>query len=104
MCLKLLPSPKYFESLENIIGAMVSKKIYKALGRFGTNSLSLSYFDNTNIYFMMSVGCYVLSSVKNSRWSSIFRILSVDLWLVLILSIMIATISTTRVGRYSCMS
>jgi len=78
MCLKLLPSPKCFESLENIIGAMVSKKIYIALVGFGTNSLSLSYFNSTNIYFMMSVSWYVPCSVKNPTWSIIFRILSVD--------------------------
>jgi len=34
----------------------------------------------------------------------IFRILSVELWLVLIISITIAAISNTLVGRYGCMS
>jgi predicted neutral ceramidase superfamily lipid hydrolase len=38
------------------------------------------------------------------RWSSIFGILSVELWIVLIISIVIAATSTTLVGRYSCTS
>ena len=51
---------------------------------------------------MRSVSWYVPCSVKYPRWSNIFRILSVELWLVLITSIVIATISTTLVCRYSC--
>ena len=50
----------------------------------------------------MSVRWYVPCSIKYPRWSSIFRVLSVELWLVLIISIVIAAISTTLVGRYSC--
>ena len=50
----------------------------------------------------MRVRWYVPCSVKYPRWSSIFRILSVELWLVLIISIVLATISITLVGRYSC--
>jgi hypothetical protein len=38
------------------------------------------------------------------RWSSIFRILSLELLVVLIISIMIAAISATLVGRNSCRS
>jgi len=62
------------------------------------------FFDTTNTYNMMSIRWYVPCSVKYPRWSSVFRILSVELWLVLIISIVIATISTTLVGRYSCTS
>jgi hypothetical protein len=47
---------------------------------------------------------YVPCFVKYPRWSSIFRILSVELWLVLVTSIVIAAISTALVGRYSCTS
>ena len=50
---------------------------------------------------MMSVRWYVPCSVKYPRWSSIFRMFSVELWLVLTLSIEIEAISTTLVGRYS---
>ena len=52
----------------------------------------------------MRVRWYVPCSVKYPRWSSIFRILSTELWLVLIISIVIAAISTTIVGRNSCTS
>jgi len=47
---------------------------------------------------------YVPCCVKYPRCCSIFRILSVELWFVLIISIVIVTISTTLVGRYSCTS
>ena len=53
---------------------------------------------------MVSVRWYVPCSVKYTRWSSIFRILTVELWLVLIISIVTAAISNTLVGRYSCTS
>ena len=63
-----------------------------------------SYFDCTNTYYIFSVSWYVPCFDKYPRWSSIFRILSVELWLVLIISIVTASISTTLVGRYSCTS
>ena len=66
--------------------------------------LSKSFFDSTNPYYIMRVRWYVPCSVKYPRWSSIFRILSVELWLVLIISILLAAISITLVGRYSCTS
>ena len=53
---------------------------------------------------MVSFSWYVPCSVKYPRWSSIFRILSVELWFFLIISIVIVAISTTLVGRYSCTS
>ena len=103
-----VPSGNVFEmenvQVDNVIGAMFSKKAYIALGGLGTHLLSLSYVDYTYPYFLMSVSWYVPCSVKYPRWSSIFRILSVELWLVLILSIVIAAISITFVGRYSCTS
>jgi hypothetical protein len=62
------------------------------------------YIECTSVYLFTSVRWYVPCSIKYPRWSSIFRILSVELWLVLIISIVIAAISTTLVGRYSCTS
>jgi hypothetical protein len=59
---------------------------------------------STNTYFIKNVRWYVPCSVKYPRWSSFFRILSTNLWLVLIISIVTAVISTTLVGRYSCTS
>jgi len=90
------------ETVGKLIGGMFAKEIYIALGGLGTDVLSGTYFDSTNPYFMTSVRWYVPCSVKYPRWSSIFRILSVELWLVLIISIVIVAISTALVGRYSC--
>jgi len=53
----------------------------------------------------MSETVFCLTHFSTSpRWSSMFRILSVELWLILNISIAIATISTALVGRYSCTS
>jgi len=90
------------ETTIKLIVAMVAKEIYIAVGGIGTDVLSVSYFDSTNPYYMMRMRWYVPCSVKYPRWSSIFRILSVELWLVLIITIVIAAVSTTLVGRYSC--
>ena len=104
-----VPTPKGFEiedgSLRtNLIIGMLEKEIYIALGNVGTNFLIESFIDSTNPYYMMRARWYVPCSVKYPRWSSIFRILSVELWLVLIISIVTAAISTSLVGRYSCTS
>jgi len=104
-----VPTPKNFEQgggnlINNLFFDMFRKQIYLALGNVGTHSLMISFIDSTNPYHMLSMRWYVPCSVKYSRWSSIFRILSVELWLVLFLSIVTAAISTTLVGRYSCTS
>jgi hypothetical protein len=103
-----VPTPEGFEmgegSVDTLLMGMFRKEIFIALGAVGTNYLIDSSIDFTNSYYMMSVRWYVPCSVKYPRWSSIFRILSVELWLVLIITIVIAAISTTLVGRYSCTS
>ena len=100
-----VPTPESFKignsSVYHLARAMFEKDVYIALGQVGTHPF-VSHFDYTNTYYMMSVRWYVPCSVKNPRWSSIFRTMSVELWLVLIISIVIAAISTTLVGRYSC--
>ena len=100
----LVPTPDGFEiehgTVTNLIRSMMEKKVYLALGNVGNRLFSL--FEFTNTYHFNSVIWYVPCSVKNPRWSSIFRILSVELWIVLIISIVIAAISTTLIGRYSC--
>jgi hypothetical protein len=58
----------------------------------------------TSLYYFTNIRWYVPCSVKYQRWSSIFRLFSVELWLVLIISIVTVAISTTLVGRYSCTS
>jgi hypothetical protein len=98
-----VPSPEDFEMKEKkLIVAIFTKEADIALGGFALNNLNVSYLDTTNSYYMISYRWYVPCSVKYPRWNSIFRILSVELWLVLIISILIAAISTTLVGRYSC--
>jgi hypothetical protein len=103
-----VPTPVDFDfgkgRTRNLIRTMVAKKAYIALGHVGTHFSFDPFLDSTNSYLTMGVRWYVPCSIKNPRWSSIFRILSVELWLVLIISIVIAAISTTLVGRYSCTS
>jgi hypothetical protein len=104
-----VPTPRGIEMeespvIDDLINGMVGKEIDIVLGGFGTHYLIHSFFDSTNAHYMMRTRWYVPCSVKYPRWSSMFRILSVELWIVLFISIVIATISTTLVGRYSCTS
>jgi hypothetical protein len=103
-----VPTPEGFEvggsSVNNLVKGMLRKEIYIALGAVGTNYLIHLAIDSTNSHYMMSVRWYIPCSDKYPRWSSIFRILSVELWLFLVISIVIAAISTTLFGRYSCTS
>jgi len=103
-----IPTPEGFEIEEsltdNLIRAMFAREAFIALGLLGTHILVNPFLDSTNSYYIISFRWYVPCSVKYPRWSSIFRILSVELWLVLIISIVNAGISITYVGRYSCTS
>jgi len=83
---------------------MVAKEYYIVIGNVGNYFLLDPFFDSTNTYNMMKIRWYVQCSDKYPKWSSMFRILSVELWLVLIISIVTAAISTTFVERYSCTS
>ena len=109
MSIVLVPPPEIY-GIDNLIlvqkvgVAMVKKKADIFFGGLGRTFLSVPYWDSTNTYFMTNIRWYVPCSVKYPRWSSIFRILSVELWLVLIISIVIAAICITLVGRYSCTS
>jgi hypothetical protein len=88
----------------NLSKAIIEKEAYIILGGVGTYFLPDSFFDFTNAHIMMGVRWYVPCSVKYPRWSSICRILSVELWLFPIISNVIAAISTTLVARYICTS
>ena len=104
-----VPIPESLElgvgnDINYFIQCMMTKECYMIIGNVGTLFLKNPFFDSTNTYNMMRIRWYVPCSVKYPRWSSIFSILSVELWLVLIISIVIAAISTTLVGRYSCTS
>jgi hypothetical protein len=109
MTLFHVPTPEDLEFNENSSDFglklwMLLKGFYIILGGFGNNAMSDSYLDSTNTYNAVSMRWYVPCSEKLPRWSSFFRILSVELWLVLTISTVIAAISITLVARYSCMS
>jgi hypothetical protein len=87
-----------------LVEVMITKKCDLLVGHVGVIYLGFSFFDSTNTYHITNIRWYVPCSDKYPRWSSVFRIFSVELWLVLIISIVIAAISTTLVGRYSCVS
>jgi len=101
-------TPEGFEieegSVNNLVIAMNAKEAYIALGGVERNLLYYTSFDFTNSYFTTRYRWYVPCPVKYPRWSSFFRILSGELWIVLIISIMFAAVSTTPVGRCSCTS
>jgi hypothetical protein len=104
-----VPTPKGFEIEEgsevaNLDSGMLGKELYIALGGVVTDYLKDTFMDSTNTYYVSRVRWYVPCSDKYPRWSSIFRIFSVELWVVLIIAIVIAAISTTHFGRYSCTS
>jgi hypothetical protein len=86
---------------DDLFWTMIAKEADIALGDMLLDTILYSYLDCTNTYYIFSVRWYVPCSEKYPRWNSIFRILSVELWLVLILSLVTAAISTTLVGRYS---
>jgi hypothetical protein len=85
-----VPTPEGFDLGENshannLVSAMFAKEIYIALGSAGTHYLKVNMIDSTNPHQMSSVRWYVPCSDKYPRWCSIFRILSVELWIVLFL-------------------
>ena len=89
---------------EYIMRSIFGKDYYIIVGNVGNDLLSNPFFSSTNTYYIMTIRWYVPCSVKYPRWSSIFRILSVELWLFLIILTLTAAILTTLVGRYSCTS
>jgi hypothetical protein len=103
-----VPTPEGFESekgiVDNLTTALIAKEAYIALGAVGNQILSHPFFDTTNNYSIMNFRWCIQCSVKLSRLSSIFRILSVELWIFLIISIVFAVIATTLVARFSCTS
>jgi hypothetical protein len=103
-----VPTPDGFEIergwSNKVSKAMFAKKAYIALGAVEIHYLQDSFFDSSNTHIIMSARWYIPCSEKYPRWSSIFRILSVELWLVMIISIVIAAISTTLLDRYTCTS
>jgi len=103
-----VPIPEGFEveegSVKRLFTAMIAKEAYIDLGSVTRNFLYYTSFDFTNSHFTTKFRWYVPCPVKYQRWSSVFRILSAELWIVLIISIVFAAISTTIFGQYSCTS
>jgi hypothetical protein len=103
-----VPSPKGFEEwnifANELMIAMLAKETYITLGSQAITDMVDLIFDYTDTYYTMTYRWYVPCSERYQRWSSIFRIFSVELWIVLIISIAIAAISITLFGRYSCTS
>ena len=89
---------------ENSVISLFQKEIYIIFGNLGNTIFAHKFLSFTNSYSIMTRRWYVPCSDKYPRWSSIFRIISVELWLILIISIVIVAISTTLFGRYSCTS
>jgi hypothetical protein len=88
----------------NLNMALYEKEIFIALGNIAAPLLWNPYIETTSVYFFTSIHWYVPCSIKYPRCSSVFRILSVELWLILLISIVIVVIIITLVGRYSCTS
>jgi hypothetical protein len=103
-----VPTPEGFKkeerSVNNVIVAMWAKKAYIALDSLVSNFYIDPISDSTDNYYTTRVRLYVPCSVKYLCWSNVIRILSVELWLFLIISIVTAANSITLVGRYSCTS
>ena len=99
-----VPTPENFVTEENVVNNLITslflKEYYIILGNMANTIILYPHFSSTNSYYIITSRWYVPCSDKYPRWSNIFRILSVELWLVLIISIVIAAISTTLVGRY----
>jgi hypothetical protein len=92
------------KNLDILSAEMRSNLFDIAVGDVGLPYLFKSCLDSINSYSITTIRWYVPCSDSYPRWSSIFRILSVELWLVLMISIVIAAISTALVGWYSCAS
>jgi hypothetical protein len=96
-----VPTPNEEEWNYNFYRSLFEKNSFIALGGVLRYFCKNSNFDCTSSYLFTSIRWYVPCSIKYQRWSSVFRILSVELWLFLIISIVIAAISATLVGRCS---
>jgi hypothetical protein len=70
-------------SVNNLVSAMIAKEAYIALGVVTSNFKCYTSFTLTNNHFTTRHLWYVLCPVKYPRWSSIFKTLSLDLWIFL---------------------
>jgi hypothetical protein len=104
MTLVYFSKPENFEIPSDIIKSMLVNEFHIALGGMESDFKRAFQSDITNPHFSSTYRWYVPCPVKYPRWNSIFRILSLELWLVLIISVIIAAILATVIGRYSCTS
>jgi hypothetical protein len=96
-----VPTPEEAEWYSNLKKLEFGKETYISIGGHVKTFNWNSYYDLSSSYLVVSIRWYVPCSIKYPRWNSILRILSVELWLVLIVSIAIAAISIKHVGLYS---
>jgi hypothetical protein len=85
----------------NLQTSKFEKESFIALGGILKTFDMNSNYDLSSSYLPVNIRWYVPCSIKYPRWYSFFRILSVELWLVLIVSIVIVAISIKLVGLYS---
>jgi hypothetical protein len=102
MSLLLFPTQYNFSRIRKSFAiAIISKNIDLALGGIVEHFMFGEMLEATKPFSLLNFRWYVPCSIKLPRWSSIYRILSVELWLVLIISLVLAAISITLVARYS---
>jgi hypothetical protein len=106
MTTRYLPTPESFElktgSAYEVFDALFRNKADIVLGAVPNHMLEFTYFDITNTYYSLNLRWYVPCSVKYPRWSSIFRVMSLDLWLALVVSVVFTAYVTTFFGQYGC--
>jgi len=100
-----VPTPEDFALepglLNSLFTAMTAKEVNIVVGGVKRSLWYYSSFDLTNSYHTTYFRWYVPCSIKYPRLTRIFRIMSAELWLVLMVSILIVAILSTIVGRYS---
>jgi hypothetical protein len=104
-----VPLPESFElgvgNPENyLVKGMIGKEYYIVKGKVGNIFLTNALFDSTSTYAMMRIRWYVPCSVKKPSFGNTFSVLSMEMRLVRAITFVIAVISITLVGRYSCTS
>jgi hypothetical protein len=87
-----IPSPRKLEMddlvLYNYFNTVIELyALHIVVGDVGSHYFFNLYLDSINYYALMSVHWYVPCFVNFPKWSSILRVLSLELWLVLIISI-----------------
>jgi len=101
-----VPTPEDFiigsDLTNNLIKGLMAKDVFIALGLLAEHNLVDTFLESSNSYYTLTSHWYLPCFYKFHRRTSLFRIMSLELWIVLIISIVIAAVSITLVARYSC--